>query len=355
MFAQWKKPLVMLMAVVLAVGVFGASFALARQASSISIVDSAGRLVKIPQPLERVVVLNPPVGEVMRALGVTDTVIGVSGTLTDPVRWPNLCKLPVVAKFAHSEPDYEKIIKLSPQVVITYGTHPAVDIQKLADTLAPAGITVVGIDCYKLDTLFRDIATLGIMFNKEAQAARFTVFLQDILDGVNNAVASLGVKKEPKVYFEGAMGNYMSYGASSSYTKLIKIAGGTNIFADMPMPYVKVDPEAIIKRNPDVIIKTALGMQVPIGFGVTNADPIKAYLAQFTTRPGWKAIDAVKHKRVYVFAMDLMSGPTKVIAVPYIAKALHPEVALNPQALLQEYFEKWQGVAPKGIFIYPQP
>ncbi len=355
MFARWKMALITSVIVALIVGVFGISFVFARQAKSISIVDSAGRLVEILQPLNRVVVLNPPVAEVMRALGIMDKICGISGSLARTNYWPKLSKLPKVSRYAHGEPDYEKIIELKPQVVITYGTHPAIDIQKIADVLKPAGIEVVGIDCYKLDTLFKDIATLGIMFNKEAKAARLIVFFQNVLDNVENKVTNLEVKEEPRVYFESAMGDYISFGRSSSYNKIIKMVGGTNIFANMPMPYPEVDPEAVVKKNPQVIIKVILGMRVPIGYGTAKVTPIKTYVDQLTSRPGWKAIDAVRNKRVYVIAMDLMSGPTKVIAIPYIAKILHPEVALDPQAILREYLEKWQGVELKGIFVYPRP
>jgi len=183
MFGQLKPSLMATLIVALAMGLSGVSFAPAEAAETpITIVDSAGRVVELPYPLERVIVLNPPAAEVMRAIGVMDRIIGISGSLARPDYWPELSRLPQVARFAHAEPDYEKIIELSPQAVITYGTHPAIDLQKIADTLASAGIKVVGIDCFKLDTLFRDITTLGTMFGEMAAAARLIVFFQDILD-----------------------------------------------------------------------------------------------------------------------------------------------------------------------------
>lgn len=355
MFARQRPILMATLIVALAVGLFGISPAPAEEAdSTITIVDSAGRVVELPYPLERVIVLNPPNAEVMRALGVTDRIIGISGSLAKPDYWPELSGLPQVARYAHTEPDYEKIIELNPQVVITYGTHPAIDIQKIADALAPAGIKVVGIDCYKLDTLFRDITTLGTMFDKVPAAFKLIDLFQEILDVVESKVAEMEPEEKPRVYAEHHGGDYMAFGSGSPWHEMIEMAGGTNIFADMPMPYPKVDPEAVIKRNPQVILKDTRRTP-PMGYGVTDTEPIQAYINELIARPGWEALDAVRDGRVYVLSPDLTAGPKKVIAIAYFAKLFHPQLDLDPEAIFREYHEAWQGVEHKGVFIYPEP
>ena len=355
MFGQLKPSLMATLIVALAMGLFGVSSAPAEAAETpITIVDSAGRVVELPYPLERVIVLNPPAAEVMRAIGATDRIIGISGSLARPDYWPELSRLPQVARFAHAEPDYEKIIELSPQAVITYGTHPAIDLQKIADTLAPAGIKVVGIDCYKLDTLFKDVTALGAMFDKEAAAARLIVFFQDILEVVEEKVAGLEPKDKPRVYGEHHGRDYLTFGPGSSWHEMIEMAGGINIFADMPMPYPEVDPEAVIERNPQVILKDTRRTP-PMGYGVTDTAPIQAYIDELTARPGWEALDAVRDGRVYVLSPDLTAGPKKVIAIAYFAKVFHPELDLDPEAIFREYHETWQGVEHKGVFIWPEP
>lgn len=165
--------------------------------------------------------------------------------------------------------------------MLTYDTHPAIDIQEVADALAPAGIKVVGIDCYELDTLCKDIATLGTMFDELAAAARLTVFFQDIPDSVESKVT--GIEEKPRVYAEHHGGDYMAFGAGSPWHEMIEMAGGINIFADMPMPYPEVDPEAVIERNPQVILKDTRGTP-PVGYGVTGTEPIEAYIYEFIAR-----------------------------------------------------------------------
>lgn len=321
-----------------------------------TITDSAGREIELPSSLERVVVLNPPNAEVMRALGVADRVIGISGSLAKPDYWPALAQKPVVAKHAHGEPDFEKIIELDPQIVLTYGTHRAVDVTAMADTLAPAGIEVVGIDCYKLDTLFADIEILGEMFGKEEAAAELIGFLQIIPQMAESKVKDLKPEERVTVYAESHGGDYVAFGPGSEWHTMIETAGGSNIFADAAKPYTEVDPEVLIERNPQVILKDA--RRTPkMGYGVTDTEPMQAYLDEFTARPGWSEIDAVRDGKVYVVSSALGAGPTKMITILYFAKVLYPErfADIDPDSVLAKYYEKFQGVEFKGMFMYPEP
>ena len=291
----------------------------------------------------------------MRALGAADTVIGVSGSLAKPDYWPALAQEPVVAKHAHGEPDYEKIIELDPQVVLTYGTHPAIDIAAMADTLAPAGIKVVGIDCYKLDTLFEDIETLGKMFGKEEAAAKLSDFLQSVPQIAESKVKDLKPEEKVRVYAEHHGKDYMAFGPGSEWHSMIETAGGSNIFADAAKPYTEVDPEVLLERNPQVILKDV--RRAPkMGYGVTDTEPVKAYVDEFTARPGWSELDAVRDGKVYVVSSALGAGPTKIITILYFAKILYPErfADIDPDSLLAEYYEEFQGVELKGVFIYPE-
>ncbi|MCD6232046.1 ABC transporter substrate-binding protein [Candidatus Aerophobetes bacterium] len=345
--------------IVLVMSLFVASFASTKEEMThrtITIVDSAGRELELPYPLERVVVLNPPNAEIMRALGVTDRIVGISGTIAKkPGYWKDLSKKPVMAARAHGEPDYEKIVELSPQIVLTYGTHPAVDIEKIAKTLAPAGIKVVGIDCYKIKTLFRDITTLGTIFGKVEPSAELNGFFQNMLKTVEIRVKDLKADEEVRVYAEHHGKDYTSFGPGSEWHEMILKAGGSNIFADAPAPYSEVDPEMLIERNPEIILKDV--RRAPkMGYGITDTVPMDAYISGLRERPGWSKIDAVKNKKIYLISSSLGAGPTKLITILYFAKIFHPELFadVDPNAMLQEYYERFQGVELKGIFIYPE-
>jgi iron complex transport system substrate-binding protein len=79
--------------------------------------------------------------------------------------------------------------------------------------------------------------------------------------------------------------------------------------------WVKIDQEAMIKRNPDVIVTT-------YGYYVKNP------AEQVLSRKGWENVNAVKTKQVIDINSDRVtrSGPRVIEGVEDLAKAVYPEV-----------------------------
>ena len=341
-----RKSLVLALAVLLGTGAWGQSPA---EEGTLRLVDSAGRLVELPRPLERVVVLSPPAAEILLALGIPEVVVGTSGSVARKPELAAYAGVPQVARLAHHEPDLEAIVTLAPQALITYGTHPAVDVEELARTLAPAGIPVVGIDAWRLDTLTRDVFLLGLMFGRLERAAELIVFFSRAWEAALAAVPrDLPV---PRVYAEHHGGR--AFGPGSEWDRLIRLAGGENIFADAPAPYFEADPEAILERDPQVIL---VDLRRPLlGHGITDAGEAEAYLEELAARPGWELLSAVRERRVFLISPSIGAGPRKLFMLPYLVSIFYPGVALDPEAWLRRYHEEWLGVPHVGIFVWPEP
>ena len=78
--------------------------------ATITIVDSAGRSVDVPYPVQSVVVLWSNPAKEMRALGVADRIVGMDQSTKDEVdkgKFPELADVVVVG--TQEEPNYEKI------------------------------------------------------------------------------------------------------------------------------------------------------------------------------------------------------------------------------------------------------
>ncbi len=86
---------------------------------SITIVDSAGRVVEIPQPLERIAVWDSAAAEVIRAFGAKDKIIGIAEYMARkyPFYWPDLMDKPQIGSWYM--PDYQRTKEIEPQVLIT--------------------------------------------------------------------------------------------------------------------------------------------------------------------------------------------------------------------------------------------
>jgi len=87
----------------------------------------------------------------------------------------------------------------------------------------------------------------------------------------------------PSVYFEADAPPYAA-GPSSFIGELLTLLGARNIVAADLGPFPQLNPEYVVRRNPDVIF----------------VSPSQAmHLAE---RPGWDRIRAVKEQRVCSFA-----------------------------------------------------
>ena len=350
-----KKIILIVVAVALVASLFAASCAPENEgeatASSITIVDSAGRTVEVPQPLERIAFWDVGAAEVIRALGAGDKFVGINDYIITYYShfWPELQDKPTIGSYVN--PDYEKVIDVEPQVIFTIVGYPS----DAEEQLEPAGIKVIRMKFSHLETLTKDIATMGLILGKEEEAEEFANFLQSKLDLIEERVKEIEPDERKRVYVESGHKDYHARGPGSVEAKLIDKAGGINIFADLGVSGAEVDPEEILVREFDVVIKDSMGATYG-GYTVTDTSDMEAKRDEMVSRPGWSELKAVKDGQVYIRGGDLY-GPKVVIYLCYIAKILYPDrfEDLDVEAFHEEYLEKYQGLEFKGIYVYPCP
>ena len=104
----------------------------------ITIIDDANRTVTINKPVQSIVTLSTHHTEGVVVVGAIDRIVGVSPyEKTYGYYFPELADETVVGLY--TSPDYEKIIELHPDIVITMGRKVGADEEKLKST----GITLV--------------------------------------------------------------------------------------------------------------------------------------------------------------------------------------------------------------------
>ncbi|MCL0050726.1 ABC transporter substrate-binding protein [Dehalococcoidia bacterium] len=318
--------------------------------ATITIIDSAGRLVEIPQPVERIAVASSGAAEIIRALGATDTIVGVTRHMatTRAYFWPYLKDKPQIGT-AH-RPEHEQILAVEPQVFIAMSRWGG--LEEAVEKLEPAGITVVAIDGFRLETLSREIKTLGLILGKERESVEFANFLQSKIDLIEEKAGEIPIEERKTVYWEMGHRDFRTAGPGSSAHELLTRAGGINIFADLGVPFGDADPEEILIRDPDVIIKGPHGSRVG-GFLATCPSDMAEKRAGMMARAGWNELTAVRDGRVYIFGGGI-GGPRRVVILTYIAKLLYPDIFadVDVEAFHRELFER-QGVEFGGIYLYP--
>lgn len=338
--------LVMLLVVVL--GTLMGSRTPAEAAKKITIKDSMGRTVRVPCPPQRIVEVNGDVAELICAFGDAGKIVGASSyTLQDKFFTSRLKKAQDVGK--SFTPSVEKILALKPDVVFGYGKFLKPEI---IAQLERAGIPVVLLDCYKVSTMTRDIRTLGVILNRQKEAAAYTAYFEKYRKLFADRVKKIPVSKRPRVYLEQYT-DYTVSGPGSGGAELLDGVGARNIGAGLRAPYPKISPEWVVAQNPQVIIK-ACSSSVPCGYG-ENADAMKKKRAEIMRRPGWQRIAAVRQGKVYMLSSEIFTGPRAIVGMAYIAKWLYPQLFkdVNPAAIHKEMLKKFHGLELKGAYVYP--
>jgi iron complex transport system substrate-binding protein len=328
--------------------------------TTVTITDTVGRVVEIPQPLNRVVVIYSQPMLIMRSLGIGgDMIVGLDEFTLGEYRevLPGLSRKPTVGRNAF-DLDLERIIYLEPQVLIVTPTT----LRRMPDL--EAKLDLVGIKVVALDLGFQNVQdtiyTLGKMFGKDEEAEEYTEFWFSQLDIVEKRVKELKDEERIRVYWENTIEAYKTVSEESTPHELIEMAGGLNIAKDLTGSYPEVEPEWVIEQDPDVIIKYPMGAKYQGGFGKTETKPFEEMRNEIMERPGFDQIKAVREGRVYILSQIVKGGAFGNVGICYLAKLFYPELFadLDPEAYLKEMTEKYLGLnfeEVKGVFVYPCP
>ena len=315
-----------------------------------TVIDAFANSVAILSPAERIVVINSDVAEILCALGADKKIVGVSDHISRNCSnlLPKLKGKPKVG--SPQNPSIEKIIELRPDLVVYYDMW--LPKEALEAKLAPLGIPVARIPCYRIESLEKDIRILGKIVGKEKESEAYIDFFQMYLNKV--AARLMGLKKRVRVYAEG-YGDYATVSTGSGAEQILRNAGVDNIAAGQPISFPKISPEWVVDKNPEVIIKAASSGWIKTGYGISDIKPIADFRDLLMKRPVWNHIEAVKKGKVYLVSYEIWSGPRAPIGILYIAKWCYPELFndIDPKAVHQQWLMKWHQKKLKGIYVYP--
>ncbi len=339
-----KKLAALLCCTFLSAAVFaGVSAEEAENKETITLTDNAGREVELPYPVSTCVVANRYNSELIRACGAIDHIISVdSNTAQDREYWGMFDPDNVIGK-SQTELNYEKIAELDPDVLILpdNGSYEEAEGQ-----LEPFGIKVFVISGYDTSDFKNQVENIGKMFDVEESAQEFYNYFNDKLEYINTQLKG---QEKKTVYFESTT-DYNTTLPGDFFYDMIAYAGGENIFATDFENISKsdVDPEEVIVRDPDVIIKLITPEKANAGTGLyeppTKEDFINCY-ENLISRAGWDEITAVKNDDIYFMTQFSHGGACKLVGTMYVAKMLYPDLLpdLDPDEVFRAWMEDFQG------------
>jgi iron complex transport system substrate-binding protein len=258
----------------------------------ITVTDGLGRSVTVPRRPEKIVSIAPAMTETLFAVGAGPRVAAVTTSDSYP---PEVKTLPTVGGFSPKTVSTEAVLALRPDLVVTAGKFH----QQLAESLARLGLTVVSLEPNTLEEVSSTIELIGRISGCEPRAGEVAADFRRRLAAVRTRTAAAGGSK-PKVLFVLWDDPLQTAGPGTFIGQMITAAGGVNLFADASQQYPRVGDEAVIVRDPDLILapdhRDAADVNIP---------------SRLVARPGWDRLTAVKHGRVRPVTGDLVNraGP----------------------------------------------
>ncbi len=238
---------------------------------ALQITDDRGVTVTLAQSPQRIVSLLPSLTETVCELGQCKRLVGVDRYSNYPAM---VRALPQVG--GGIDPNIEAVVALRPDVVLMATSSRGVQ------RLEALGLKVVALEPKSAVDVQRVMGKIGQVL-EVADAQR----IWRVIDaGVSAAAQSLPpAAKNTRVYFEVNRGPYAA-GTTSFIGETLLRLGVKNIMPAELGPFPKINPEYVVRANPDLIMIGARSVQG---------------LAQ---RPGWSGMRALREGRLCVFTPE---------------------------------------------------
>lgn len=276
----------------------------ARAAAAITLVadrgpiaDDFGDTLRLTEPPRRIVSLNPATTELFFALGAGDKLVGRTHFDLYPVEAQKVADLGSAIP-----PNIEAVMGVRPDLVTLYASNSNRD---AAARLHAAGIQTLTIRLDHISDFRRTVAILGRVLGDTAKSRVVIDSVTGTLDRVRTAMQ--GTPRRT-AFWKAWDSPVIAIGGGSFLSELVDIAGGKNIYGDDPRPAFDVTIEDVVRRDPDVVF----------------AGPESG--ARMNAAPAWKALRAVREKRVLIIDTMLVGRPGVRLgeAAVSLANLLHP-------------------------------
>lgn len=305
----------------------------------IEIVDQAGRRVKIPVRVERVVSLWPEATRVVIALGVGDKLVGVSLWDTkDPIMtklYPRLKDIPAVGTTI--QPNVEEIMKLKPDVILADALRANVADDLQEKTGIPVFCVRINPPALRGKFSLELFELIGKVLGREERGKYLRSFLEGKLEDIKSVISRIPSEKRLKAYVAFAFDPLITYGLKDP----LESAGLINVAYNPKMVWYRVSMEQVIAWNPDIVILHFLHRRLG---NYTVSDIMKD--------PSWQQVKAIKEGRVYVVIVGYAGWYPEMIVINtmQLAKIAYPDKFPNLDIIKEgdEIFYTLYGV--RGFF-----
>ena len=267
------------------------------------VTDEAGRHVRVPQPVQRIVSLAPSLTETLYALGAQDRLVGVT----------NYCDYPPAAQSKTKvggavNPSLEEIVALRPDLVlVTKGLNRFDTVLALEQMNIPAYTT----DARTVADVLASTAHLAELLGIPEAGRSLTEELQHRLADLQTRLAALPLRRVLFIVWAEPL---ISVGQKTFIADALRHAGAVSV-VEAAQDWPQVNLEEAVRLRPDFLV-----------FAAAHSETVERDFAALAARPGWRDLEAVRERRVAIVSEAVnRPAPRLVSAIEELARQLHPE------------------------------
>ncbi|WP_089710362.1 cobalamin-binding protein [Halomonas daqiaonensis] len=217
-------------------------------ADQVCAIDDSGREICLAAPAERIVALSPGATELLFAAGAGERLVAVVDHSDFP---PAASELPSVG--SHDRLDLERLVALQPDLVIGWVTgNPAEQVERLERLGVPV-FRIEPRDFEGIATALERLARLG------GSGAQGRLAAERFRQGVAELSAIHEAAPPVSVFYQVWDSPLMTVNDEHLIGKAVTLCGGVNVFGDLSRLVPRIDEEAVLAADPEVILAGGRG------------------------------------------------------------------------------------------------
>ncbi len=284
--------------------------------NKLEIKDELGRVVKVPENVERMISLQPEITRIIVSMGCGDKLAGKDYFVHkhDHIFYsifPEGKNLPLVSR-SGADINLELIIKLNPDIIFVSPTDSwMVDKIEKYSRIPVVALSSMG----SFEKLKEEMRLIGFITKKRERVSELINYFDSKIKFLEGRIS--GAEKKPRVY----LSFWSSLIRTPVHYEPVNMAGGINVAEGLSPSYqgtvgTAVSIEKIIKWNPDIIL--IHGNYPPEERTIT----VESVLSD--ERLG--SLEAIKQRKVYyTFGFWFWWDPAEVLfETVYLSKIFYP-------------------------------
>jgi iron complex transport system substrate-binding protein len=217
--------------------------------AQITVTDDYGHTLRLGAPAARIVSLSPHLTELLYAAGAGARVVGA----VDFSDYPSAAAaLPRVGGDAGI--DLEALLALRPDLVVAW---PNAGSLRAINRLAGLGVPVFRSEPRELEHIASTLERLGVLAGTQSQAGQTAASFRRRAAELERRYSG---RPKVRVYYQVWDRPLLTVNGDHVISKVMRLCGGENVFAALPLIAPEIDREAVLRADPEVIVTSGSGL-----------------------------------------------------------------------------------------------